>query len=93
MKKVVVIVFLIGIFLGSIAIYTVSYLDYLDVKNNNDTINEKIKKISNKNNSEEKNTITLRENISKLEKDLSEEIKIYNEWQQLKEKLTSSLSS
>jgi len=93
MKKIAVIVFLAGMVLITSSIYAVSYLNYTDIKKDNDILREKIKNVSSKNENEEDTTVTLNENVKKLEEDLKDEINTYNLWLKTKEKITSALSS
>lgn len=93
MKKIAAIVFLAGMVLITSSIYAVSYLNYTDIKKDNDILREKIKNVSSKNENEEETTVTLNENIKKLEEDLKDEINTYNLWLKTKEKITSALSS
>jgi hypothetical protein len=93
MKKIATIVFLAGIVLITSSVYAVSYLNYTTVKKDNDVLREKIKKVDFQNKVEENTTVTLNDNIKKLEEELKEEINIYNLWLKTKDKITSALSS
>ena len=92
MKKIAVIVFLSGLVIIISSVYAVSYLNYNTIKKDNEILKEKIKRIDLDNKAEEKNTVTLKENITKLEEELKEEINTYNLWLKTKEKLTLALS-
>ncbi|MBQ7136978.1 MAG: hypothetical protein IJO43_03290 [Bacilli bacterium] len=92
MRKIAVIIFLAGMVLITSAIYAISYLNYLEAKNANIHLQEKINMIDSNNKNEEKNNVTLNENIKVLEEELKEEINTYNLWLNTKEKIILALS-
>ena len=93
MKKIAFIVFLAGILLIVSSIYVVSYINYNEIKEENEELVKKIEKINNENKNEEKRTVTLNNELTKLQEDLKVEINEYNLWVNLKEKLNLALSS
>lgn len=93
MKKIAVIIFLASILLIVSSVYVVSYMNYNAVKQDNEVLLEKIEKINTENDNEENKSITLNENINKLQEDFKEEINEHNLWLKTKEKLSLALSS
>lgn len=92
MKKIVIVGLLSGILLVVSSIYVLTYLEYNNEKENNKTLAEKIDKITTDNKKENDNNITLNDELIKIKDKSKKEIKDYNSWTTLKEKLNSFLS-
>lgn len=92
MKKTVIVVLLSGILLIVSSIYVMTYLEYNNEKETSKTLIEKIDKITADNQKENDNNITLNDELIKIKEKSKKEIKDYNSWTSLKEKLNSFLS-
>lgn len=93
MKKIALIVFLGGILLIASSIYVVSYVNYINVKDANESIVKKINKTTANKEKENDNNTTLNNDLTKLQQDLKNKTEEYNVWQSMKEKLNSTISS
>ena len=92
MKKITIIGFLVVIVVITAFVYATYEADYATMKENNSSLRTKIEKVTEENKKEKENNSTLNENVNEMKDELQQEIKDYNAWLKLKEKLITALS-
>lgn len=92
MKKITIIGFLVVIVVITAFVYATCEADYNTMKENNSSLRTEIEKVTEQNQKEEENNSTLNENVNEMKDELQQEIKDYNAWLKLKEKLITALS-